>query len=274
MSKQTNRGFRKANLTAGTLENAYRTAGVELPQSLQESEVLAILRNAPGIAHIDRTILGLITGHVNNDNAADVAEEIISTYGRAVAVERIQARLTEYTKAADAARLDATVGRAYRDLGSFYKRRLKDLQKAAEGLPAGAETNIEVITAVGAGKAYMDAQGALEDLAAYYPVAATSGLGSLYTALSELAVFMRFDELGAQTVHPLTGRPVADEEPARTGIRTLHRLARESGFTAALLRAAAGRVTGVTISLSDGPDTTRARAMHAMDAVSTVAGSR
>jgi len=127
---------------------------------------------------------------------------------------------------------------------------------------------------VGAGRAYLDTQEALEALAAWFPLVRSQGIGGNYQDLCDLAVYLDFEEVGPRPVHPLTGRPTESPNPARDGIRQLQDIVKRRGFTAALLRAAAGRIHGVTVSLSKSPERTKARALVAKDALTDQVAGR
>jgi len=267
------RGFRKSHLTRDAIVHAYRTAGVNLPESLQDSEVLAGLREYESVGHVERRIVDAFRLGPTDD-AGRLVAELIEDYGRAMAADKIRERLAVHTKTANAAAVDTSADPAREHLHKWYAKRLRDLGKAAEGLPAGAETDVETITVVGAGKAYLDSQEALKDLSAWFPLTRSQGVGGNYQDLCDLAVYLDFEEVGPRPVHPLTGKSIESPNPARDGIRQLQDVVKRHGYVAGLLRAVAGRIHGVTVSLSKSPEQTKVRALAAKDALTDQAAGR
>src|SRR5690606_32805216 len=74
-------------------------------------------------------------------------------------------------------------------------------------------------------------------------------------------------------VQGLSGREISPDA-VRDGVRALDQVARSQGLTAAILRAAAGRVAGVKPSLSDSPETTMRRAETVKAGLSNVVPGR
>jgi len=265
-------GFKPTTLSVQNLARSYEVAGVPAPKTLKPSPVLAAIRELPTVEAVEREVVAALQD-VDAKDPAKVARDLARKHADAVAADQLRQGLGKLTSIASSATLNAHTEAARTDLYEFYQGRLGDLADAAAALPAGHETDLSLIVNVGASEAYAQAQGALADLSLYFALVRVSGLGTKFAKAGDLAVFFEFPETGPAEVQGLSGREISPDA-VRDGVRALDQVARSQGLTAAILRAAAGRVAGVKPSLSDSPETTMRRAETVKAGLSNVVPGR
>src|SRR5690606_25294336 len=239
--------FKPTTLSTTTLARAYQVAGVPVPKTLRPSPVLAAIRDLPSVEAVEREIVAALQD-VNVKDPNKTAQGLARKHADAVAADQLRRSIGKLTTVASSAVVEAHTDQARTDLYPYFSRRLGDLADAAAALPAGHEANLELIVQVGAAEAFSEAQGALADLSLWHALTRVSGLGGRYSKAADLSVFVDWPETGPAETAGLSGR-VVNPDAVRDGVRALDQVARSQGIEAAILRAAAGRVTGVKPSL-------------------------